>query len=507
MEHPASCYMGIDIGTSGTKGVIIGPDCRIIAEHHVAHEIENPKPNYYEHDAENVWWKEFCEVSGELIRMAGIDSGAIVCVGASTLGADCLPVDESCRPLRKAILYGIDSRSQQQIEDLTGYYGEKRVKELFGRPICSGDVAAKILWLKQNEPEIYKRTYKFLTGSSFITARLTGNYVVDQFLAQASFRPLYHMDGRVNEEECRMFCRPDQIARAQPVHAAAGTVTARAAEETGLKEGTPVITGTGDSAAEAVSTGVLNPGDMMLQFGSTLFLYYCSDHLIMDDRVRGNNYLIPGTFSVAGGTNTAGTLTGWYRDVLFQDAVTEEKRTGRNAYETMLDGIEEIPPGSDGLITLPYFAGERTPINDPNARGVLFGLKLTHDRRHMYRSALESIGYSVEQHLNALKENGLPIKKVMAVGGGAKNIPWMQMISDICGVTIHIAEVTTGAAYGDALMAALGAGRFRDFNELGEVIRIGRVLVPDSERHEIYKPYFRIYNALYQNTKELMHLL
>lgn len=233
MEHPASCYMGIDIGTSGTKGVIIGPDCRIIAEHHVAHEIENPKPNYYEHDAENVWWKEFCEVSGELIRMAGIDSGAIVCVGASTLGADCLPVDESCRPLRKAILYGIDSRSQQQIEDLTGYYGEKRVKELFGRPICSGDVAAKILWLKQNEPEIYKRTYKFLTGSSFITARLTGNYVVDQFLAQASFRPLYHMDGRVNEEECRMFCRPDQIARAQPVHAAAGTVTARA----GLRKG------------------------------------------------------------------------------------------------------------------------------------------------------------------------------------------------------------------------------------------------------------------------------
>ena len=156
---------------------------------------------------------------------------------------------------------------------------------------------------------------------------------------------------------------------------------------------------------------------------------------------------------------------------------------------------------------LAYFAGERTPINDPNARGVLFGLKLTHDRRHMYRSALESIGYSVEQHLNALKENGLPIKKVMAVGGGAKNLPWMQMISDICGVAVHIAEVTTGAAYGDALMAALGAGRFRDFNELGEVIRIGRVLVPDGARHEIYKPYCRIYNALYQNTKELMHLL
>ena len=171
------------------------------------------------------------------------------------------------------------------------------------------------------------------------------------------------------------------------------------------------------------------------------------------------------------------------------------------------EGLEKIPPGSGGLITLPYFAGERTPINDPAAKGVVFGLKLTHTRRHLYRSALEAVGYSVRQHLDVIRDHRLPLKKIMAVGGGAQNGTWMQLVADITGEPIQVAAVSVGAAYGDALMAALGAGRFQDFSQLSKYIATERTYQPDMEQHQKYEPYFQMYGQLYRQTKELMHQL
>lgn len=503
----AQYFMGIDVGTFETKGVLIDESCKIIASQVARHNMENPKNGYFEHDAQAVWWHDFCEVSRGLLKEAGVPAEQVVCVGPSTLGSDCLPVDEQCRPLRKAILYGIDSRAQEEIAWLSEYYGPERVRQLFGRPIVTGDVAAKILWIKNHEPEVYSRTYKFLTGASFLTAKLTGNYVIDQFLGQASFRPLYRMDMTINEEECFLYCRPDQLAQPRVVTDIAGRVTAAAAAETGLAEGTAVIVGTGDSTAEAISIGVLNPGDLMLQFGSTLFLYCCTDKMIQDDRIRGNNFTVPGTFSVAAGTNAAGTLTRWYRDVMFPDAVQREKEGGADAFQQMIDGLDEIPPGSDGLITLPYFAGERTPINDPNAKGMIFGLKLSHTRAHLYKSALESVGYSIAQHVDILEERGVTLQHITAVGGGVKNPVWMQIIADILGKPIQIPSVTIGASYGDALMAALAMGRFQNFEELRQAIHIKTIIWPDSERHRSYQPMKKLYTQLYQNNKELMYRL
>ena len=507
MDGVAPYYIGIDIGTSQSKGVIMDQSCRIVHQASVDHTMEHPQPGFYEHDAQQVWWGDFCILSRRLLEESGIDPAEIAGVGGSTLGSDCLPVDEACRPLRKAILYGIDARAQEEIRWLEDYYGPERVRELFGRPICSGDVAPKILWIKRHEPEVYARTYKLLTGSSYLTAKLTGEYVVDQFLGQASFRPLYRPDGTIREEECGLYCRPEQLAQTRQVHAIAGYVTEQAAQETGLRPGTPVITGTGDSSAEAISTGVLAPGDMMLQFGSTLFLYYCSERLVEDDRMRGNNFLIPGTFSLAGGTNTCGALTQWYRDVLFPDFLREEQEGGESAFSRMPQGLEQIPPGCGGLITLPYFAGERTPINDPNARGVIFGLNLSHTRQHLYRSALEGIGFSLRQHLDVIRSHQLPVRKLMAVGGGTKNPQWMQIVSDILGQPLQVAAVSVGAAYGDALMAALGTGRFTDFSQLQSVLSVERVYQPDQERHRAYQPYYEMYQELYLQTKELMHRL
>ena len=318
-------FLGVDIGTFESRGMLIGEDFRPAADVSVPHTMENPQPGWFEHDAEGVWWGDFCKITKKLLEESGIAPEQVACVGASALGTDCLPVDENCRPLRPAILYGIDARAEREAAWLTQHYGEQRVQELFGHPICSGDTATKILWLKNNEPEVYGRTYKFLTGSSFLTARLTGEYVIDQFLAKGSFRPLYKGDGTKNEAECPLYCRPDQIADCAVSTDIVGRVTPEAARETGLAPGTPVVTGTGDSTAEAISVGLVEPGTAFFQYGSSMFYYYCVDRFV-DQFVSPNGngslkggkvFTVPGTFCMGDGTNAAGTLTRWVRDTLY----------------------------------------------------------------------------------------------------------------------------------------------------------------------------------------------
>lgn len=500
-------FMGIDIGTFESKGVIIDDSAEVVATHAVPHGMENPHPNHFEHDADKVWWHDFCEISKALIEKTGIDPQDIKAVGGSALGADCLPVDDQCRPLRKAILYGIDARATEEMAWLTNHWGEKQMIEWYGRPTCSSDVMPKILWIKNNEPEVYAKTHKFLTGSSFITAKLTGRYTVDRFLGLASFNPLYHADGTPNPETCAPVCRPDQLAEVLNTVEVAGGVTEQAAAETGLAPDTPVIVGTDDSGAESISTGVLQPGDMMLQFGSSIYMILCTDRLVNDNRIWREEFIIPGTFDISAGTNAAGTLTRWYRDNIFTDALEKEKQGGPNAYETMMEGIADIAPGCDGLVTLPYFAGERTPINDPMARGMLFGLTLSHTRQHMYRSALEAVCYSVNQHFEIFEEHNVPINKILAVGGGTKNPQWIQMMADVTGKTIETAGVTIGASYGDAMMAAMGIKYYDSFADLAKLIKPGVSYKPDMEKHEQYKKYQKIFNELYEANKDLMHRL
>lgn len=208
-----------------------------------------------------------------------------------------------------------------------------------------------------------------------------------------------------------------------------------------------------------------------------------------------------------GGTNAAGTLTRWYRDNLFFDALEEEGRTGENAYAIMMQGIGKIPVGSDGLLTLPYLAGERTPLNDPDARGVLCGLSLRHTRDHLYRSALESVGYSVRQHLDIFREDGVEIKKIYAVGGGTKNRGWLQIIADICGCDISTSAVTIGAAFGDAAMAAIGVGHFSGFSSLRKYLSPGETYTPDQDNHRKYQKYYELFIRLYHATRDIVHEL
>ena len=508
-------YLGIDIGTFSSRGILLDQQYHLVADTSVPHSMDNPKPGYFEHDALLVWWSDFCTLSRSLLAQSGVDPSEIACVGASALGTDCLPVDENCEPLRPAILYGIDSRASQEADWLTEHYGSERVRKLFGHPICSGDTATKILWIRNHEPEIFARTYKFLTGSSFLAARLTGRYVIDQFLAKGSFRPLYREDGSINEEECAIFCRPDQIAEALPVNEIIGTVTEKAASETGLSIGTPVIVGTGDSTAEAISVGLVEPGTAFFQYGSSMYYYYCIDRAVSshvspngNGRLNGSKvFTVPGTHCLGDGTNAAGTLTRWVRDLFYAPELAAEAEGGENAYSIMAREAAQVPCGSDGLMMLPYIYGERSPLQDPQASGMLFGLRGSHGRAHINRAALEAVGYSTLQHLMLFRELGLPPKRIITAGGGTKNRTWMQIICDICGMPIQIPENWQCSAFGDAMLAALGAGALKDFTALREALPAGMLLTPNMQAHNLYFSRYPLFCSLYLDNTDKMHAL
>ena len=501
-------YLGVDVGSSGSKATLLDEHFQIVTVRSVTHDLQNPKPGYFEHDAEKVWWGDLCALTRGILTECGLRGEEIAAVGCSALGADLVPVDRECMPLRNAILYGIDSRASEEIAYLNRKYGEEKVLAFNGRPLCSNDIPPKMLWLKNNEPEIHEKAYKLLTASSFLTAKLTGQYTIDRFLAYGPFAPLYNKaDGQPDMEYVPEFCRADQLADVRETVDIAGRVTKRAAEATGLAEGTPVITGADDSAAEAISTGVLENGDLMLQLGSSLYMIGVCPRLIEDTRIWPGGFLIPGSSCVQGGTNAAGTLTKWYRNEIFADYLEEEGRGEDNAFARMAKEAGEVPPGADGLIHLPYIAGERTPLNDPLAKGVIFGLTIRHTRKHLYRAALESIGYTIRQHLEIFAENDISFLRIYAVGGGAKNEVWMQMIADITGCEIVKADVTVGASYGDALMAAIGVGDIGSFPELRNLIRQGKKYCPNAETKEVYEKSYRLYRELYTRTADLMHVL
>lgn len=495
-------YLGIDIGTSQSKGVLIDSEGKTCVTSVTSHDVDNPKPGWFSQNADEIWWGDFCKLCHDLIKKAQIQSSQIKCVGLSALGCDCVPVDEEGKALCEAILYGIDSRADKEIAWITEKYGDE-ADRLFGHRPCSSDVAPKVLWFKNNHREIWEKAYKFLTASSYLCGRLTDHYVLDPYLAE-DFLPMYDLKrGQVDLVRCLDFCRPDQMAEPLPATDVAGEVTERAAKETGLTEGTPVLTGTGDSGAEAISAGVCRPGDLMIQLGSTGYMIYLSDHMIDEPSLWPGTFIIPGTYGICAGTNTAGALTQWMREQWYQEMEDKEE----SPFHLMELDAAGVPAGSEGLICLPYFAGERTPINDSEARGCFFGLQTCHTRGHMVRSALEGICYTLKANLEMMRKHNLPIQRILVVGGGTKNSVWLQCLSDILEEELCIPKVTVGASYGDALMAALAHGAFKNWQELSDNIQIEKVCIPNPENFKIYRKQGKIFKELYEVTKEFMHQL
>lgn len=497
--------LGIDIGTYESKGVLTRLDGQVVAMTSRSHDLISMHPGWFEHAPEEDWWGDFCYLSRELVTNAGINPTSILAVGCSTIGPCVLPLNSEKKPLRNAILYGIDTRSVQEIEELKGALGQDEVFRRCGNDLSSQAVGPKILWIRNHEPEVYEEAKLFVPGTTFLVGKLTGNWVVDHYSA-STFVPLYdlHQQGW-SGECCRGIVSPEQLPEIGWTSEPAGTVTAAASAETGLAEGTPVIVGTIDAAAEAVSVGAIFPGRMMLMYGSTAFMILVTEESQSDLRVWSAPFLFPGTSALMAGMATTGTLTRWFKDNLARDLVRIEGEEGKSAFEQLAREAAAVPAGAEGLVVLPYFSGERTPVNDPRARGVFFGLTLRHTRGHLFRAILESVGFGIRHHLDVFSEMGADVQQIRAVGGGVKNPLWLQTVSDICGVPQVASKVSVGASYGDAFLAGLGAGVFPEASSIDRWVEADRTFHPRKQHSALYGSLYREYRSLYDQTRSLMH--
>ena len=499
--------LGVDIGTYSSKGVVCAPDGQVLAEATIEHGLSLPRPGWAEHDPDAIWWGEFVGLTRALLgeRFTGDDIGG---VAVSAIGACVLPIDAKGRPLRQGILYGIDTRANEEIVWLNERFGEASMFDLGGMALTSQAIGPKILWMRRREPEVYAASRMFLASSSYMVYRLTGRLVMDYHTA-SYYNPLFDLrnlrwDGRFAEPIVEIDRLPELLWADQ----IAGEVTAEAAAETGLKEGTPVTAGTIDAAAEAVSVGVVNPGDMMVMYGTTMFFIHVTTEPVPDARMWSTAFALPGRFSIEGGMSTAGALTRWFRDTLGREELADEAAGGPNAYAALAASAASVVPGSDGLVCLPYFAGERTPINDPDARGVYAGLTLSHTKGHLYRASLEGTAYGVRHNLETMSALGAPPKRLVAVGGGAKNPLWMQIVSDVSGLPQDVPERTIGASYGDAFMAGLATGIVSGQDALQrDWVTLAMQLQPNPAVRPVYDAYYRVYRDLYVSARDELHAL
>jgi len=492
--------LGMDVGTYSSKGVLVEPDGTVLKSQVVDHEMAIPHPGWAEQDADAVWWGDVVKICRALLDGHPYRGDDVVGVALSAIGPCMLPLDARGRPLRPGILYGVDTRAAQEIETLTRDLGEDQVYDFSGMVFTSQAIGPKILWMKNNEPELWKQVDHITTASSYLIYRLTGEKVIDRHTA-SHYMPL--VDIRRLEWSARLaagLVGLEKLPRLGWSDELAGRVNRAGAEETGLRAGTPVAVGAVDALSEAISVGAVQPGDLMIMYGSTAFFILVLDGPHPDKRMWTVAGAFKGQYNLAAGMATTGSLTRWFRDELAADLPAD------TAYNTLFASAETVEQGSGGLIVLPYFSGERTPINDPQARGVIMGLTLAHTRSHLYRAVLESVAYGIRHNIETFNSIGAGVRRVVAVGGGTKSTTWLQIVSDVVGISQAVPALTIGASYGDAFLAGLAAGILKR-EDLSMWVKPGTTIVPNPQRKALYDRYYSDYLLLYERTKDIMHRL
>ncbi|WP_104088667.1 FGGY-family carbohydrate kinase [Cryobacterium sp. N19] len=487
----ANVVLGVDIGTSSSKGVLVDLSGQVLQSETREHQVDRPQPGWVEMDAA-VWWQEFVAISRALI---GVDD-TVIAVGVSGMGPCVLLTDATSTPLRPAILYGVDTRATRQIAQLTEQLGgDSAILERCGSVLSTQAVGPKLAWVAENEPEIADAARRLFMPASWLAFQLTGQYVLDHHSA-SQCTPLYDTIAQQwyrpwAEHIAPQLELPPLSWPSEPV----GTVTAAAAALTGLPEGIPVITGTIDAWSEAVSVGAQTPGDLMLMYGTTMFLVHTTVDRIDVPELWGTVGAYPGTRSLAGGMATSGAITAWLKGLF-----------GAVDYPILLAEAEQSGAGAHGLVMLPYFAGERTPIADPEARGVIAGLTLTHTRGDLYRAALEATAMGVRHNIEMMEQAGATISRLVAVGGGTQGGLWTQIVSDVTGRRQVVPSQTIGASFGAAFLAAQSVrGEAAVSIEAWNPPNI--TVTPRPELRESYDELYEMYLELYPATRTLQHAL
>ncbi len=482
--------LGVDIGTGSSKGALVRPDGECVATAEWPHDTLLPRPGWVEHDAEKVWWGDFAGICAELLEKA---DGPVAAVGVSGIGPCVLPADANGRPLRPAILYGVDTRAADEVGEFTTRFGEEGILAACGNPLTAQSAGCKVAWLRRNEPEVWAEMSYLLMAHTFVARRLTGEYVLDHVSASMC-DPLYDVGSNAWIDDWADEVAPGlELPRLGWSTEAAGEVTKEAAEETGLPAGIPVTFGSTDAWVEAASVGVRGAGALMVMYGSTMTLVEVTETQLQTPKLWSTAGPFPETHVLAGSMSTSGSVTKWLKDLF-----------GNTSFEELTEDAARVAPGADGLVALPYFAGERTPISDPDARGTICGLTLGHGRGHLYRAMLEASAFGARHMMEAMDEAGGKGDRLVAVGGGTKGDLWTQIVSDVTGERQEIPKQTIGASYGDALLAGIASGLVdadADWAEISDAVE------PDPQNRDTYEELYALYKDLYPATREIAHSL
>jgi len=493
-----SYLLGIDIGTSGTKTLLIDEAGKTIASATDTYPLSTPKPLWAEQEPED-WWQATVSTIRAVLRESGVSPAEIKGIGLSGQMHGAVFLDERHQVIRPSILW-CDQRTGGECEWITERIGRDKVVELTSNPVLTGFTAPKIVWLRNNEPDAYARTRKVLLPKDYIRFRLTGEFATE--VSDASGTSLFNVTKRQWADEMLdgAGIPQDWMPRAYESPEISGRISEETASLTGLKAGTPVVGGGGDQAAGAVGNGVVETGIVSSTVGTSGVVFAFADKPVVDPGLRVHTFChaVPGKWHVMGVMLSAGGSLRWYRDTFAQAEVEQAQASGSEVYDILSDQVAEVEPGCEGLVFLPYLTGERTPYPDPNARGAFVGITLRHDKRHFVRAVYEGVAYGLRDSFEILKEMGVPISQVRASGGGARSGVWRQIQADVTGHEHVLINIEEGPAFGVALLAGVGTGVYPSVEDAcRSTIGVVSTTRPEKQAGVVYDRYYAVYRALY----------
>jgi xylulokinase len=502
----APLLLAHDLGTSGNKATLITPDGGIVGAAFCPYPTQYPKQGWAE-QAPAEWWAAVCASTRELLRQRRTDGRGhtglaerIAAIGVSGQMMGCLALDAAGRPMRPAMIHS-DTRGVPQARALAAALPEAEFYEITGNRLDAHYPVVKITWLRQAEPAVYHAARWFVQAKDHVNFRLTGMLGITD-ASDASLTGLYDLQRR--EWSPRILeavgIDPDRLPAVVDAAHVIGRVSAAASRETGLREGTPVVAGGGDGACATVGAGVTAPGQAYIYLGSTAWLSTLTDRREADP-ARRLFYLCdldPHWLNVLGTVQNAGSAHEWALSQIAAPA-----RSHAAAHRRYEAAAAAIPPGSDGLLFLPYLMGERAPIWDPLVRAVFHGLSLSHTRAHLLRAVLEGVAFALRSILNVMEEAGRRLESVVVIGGGARSALFRRILADVFERPLLIPEqLETATALGAAAAAALGAGLRASYAECACWVRIARTEEPDPAHAAVYRESYARYRALYPALKE-----
>ena len=495
--------LGIDIGTSSTKTVLFDTKGEVITSALDFYPMYQPKNGWAEQDPDD-WWNATVTSVKEVMSKSKISPKEIHGIGLSGQMHGLVMLGEDNKPLRRSIIW-CDQRTALECEQITSLVGEEKLIEITANPALTGFTASKIMWVKNNEPDIYRKCKKILLPKDYIRFKLTGEFATE--VSDASGMQLLDIPKRQWSDYVlgKLDIDKSLLAKVYESPEVTGTVTSEVAALCDLCEGIPVVGGAGDQAASAIGNGIVKKGVVSATIGTSGVVFAHLDNISIDAKGRVHTFChaVPNTWHIMGVTQSAGLSYKWFRD----NFMTAEKFTADQLDANPNAIIDKIaatsPPGANGIIYLPYLMGERTPHLDPNARGVFFGLSGMHKKNDLLRAVMEGVVFSLFDCLNIIREMGNSPNCVFAGGGGANSPLWRQMMADTFGIDIAVNTSTESGALGVAILAGVGAGVFKDVvSACDSIIRMQDSQSPINNNRRLYSEMYNIFTSLYSSLKK-----